>query len=181
MLEQLVEDSKRGVSAMRSETLRNLALNEAEAGRLADYVESHPDHSAYHSLIALRRSDPARYQQLPNAKKAEVLCGALANLANLNDWGYLAPKDSHDGEVAQALLEIGAAAEPCLRKLLSDRRPAPLFGSEPATMSSMYKYRRCDFAFRYLSRILGLDPRFDPDPARRDADIAALEQRARKQ
>jgi hypothetical protein len=44
-------------------------------------------------------------------------------------------------------------------------------------MSSTYQYRRCDFAYRYLAQILGFAPRFDPDPRRRDTDIAALKRR----
>jgi hypothetical protein len=90
-----------------------------------------------------------------------------------NDWGYLEPGGSHDGEAARALLELGPAAANCLRPLLADRSTAPLFGSEEATLSSLYGYRRCDFAYRYLVKLRGGDPAFDRDPAQRDRAIAA--------
>jgi hypothetical protein len=67
----------------------------------------------------------------------------------------------------------GSSATNCLRPLLADRSTAPLFGSEDATLSAMYKYRRCDFAYRYLVKLRGGEPAFDRDPAVRDRAIAA--------
>jgi hypothetical protein len=82
------------------------------------------------------------------------------------------PGGSHDGEAAKALLELGDVAVSCLRPLLADSSAAPLFGSEEATLSSLYKYRRCDFAYRYLVKLRGGEPTFDRDPAERDRVIA---------
>ena len=92
--------------------------------------------------------------------RAEILCAALRTQQYLNDFGYLHPTEhSSDGESARALLETGDAARPCLARLLDDRDPAPLFGSEAATIADMYRFRRRDFAYHYLSRILGSRPR----------------------
>ena len=55
--------------------------------------------------------------------------------------------------------------------------PGQLEGSEEATLTDVYGLRRADFAYRYLARILGEEPRFDPDPAVRDRHIAALRER----
>jgi hypothetical protein len=145
-----------------------------DVNKLIDTVNSLQDHSAYHVLFLLRRSFPEAYRNLPGAVKAPVLCDALSHLTFFNDWGYLAPDESHDGEAAQALLELGKAALPCLTPLLDESRAAPLFGSETATMSSVYKYRINDFAYRYISKILDRDPTFAADPQARDADIARL-------
>jgi hypothetical protein len=177
MLEQLVRDSERHMTAMESAALRNLQLSSPEARKFATYAEANPNDAAYHVLIGLRRADGAEYQQVPSQVKAAILCSALASQIHLNDWGYLDPKESRDGEAAQALVELGATAKPSLVGLLNDCRPAPLFGSEEATMSSMYKYRRCDFAYRYLAQIFGSTPVFDPDPAQRDNEIAVLKRR----
>ena len=177
VLEQLIEDSKRHITAMESTTLNNHRLSAEEAQALAAYAAAHPDDTAYHALLALRRSAAPQYQQLAATVKASILCGALATQKHLNDWGYLDPAESHDGEAAQALLELGAAARPCLTTLLDARTPVTLFGGEEATMSSDYRYRRADFAHRYLTRILGETPAFDPDPARRDEAIDALKRR----
>ena len=177
MLDRLVEDSKRHITAMESATLRGLELPPEEAERLASYAAAHPDETAYHALLGLRRASAPQYRALPASAKAAILCGALTTQTYLNDWGYLHPREPHDGEAAKALAELGEAATRCLTPLLDDCRPASLFGGEEATMSGTYKYRRCDFAYRYLSQILGSTPGFDPDPERRDNDIALLKKK----
>jgi hypothetical protein len=159
---------------MKSTILPNIKPSETDVDELIDAVSSRQDHSAYHVLFLLRRSFPEAYRNLPSAVKAQVLCDALTHLIFFNDWGYLAPDQSHDGEAALALLESGEAALPCLIPLLDESKAAPLFGSEPATLSSVHKYRIKDFVYRYLSQILGREPTFAADPKVRDADIARL-------
>jgi hypothetical protein len=177
VLDQLVADSRRHITAMESTALQNLTLQPADAHALAAYVQSHPDDTAYHALVALRRAGGPEFDQISARTKAAIFCSALATQVYLNDWGYLDPNEPYDGEEARFLLEQGDAARSCLVRLLDDSRPAPLFGSEEATMSHTFQYRRCDFAYRYLSQILGLKPTFDPDPKRRDADITQLKKR----
>jgi hypothetical protein len=94
VLDQLVEDSKRNISAMASTVLPRLTLSAADARELVTYIETHPDRSAYHPLLALRRAARAEYDRLPAATKAAVLCAALTHLGNLNDYGYLDPGDT---------------------------------------------------------------------------------------
>jgi len=159
---------------MKSTILSSVKPSEMDVSKLIDTVNSHQDHSAYHVLGLLRRSFPDAYRNLPGAVKAPVLCDALSHLTFFNDWGYLAPDESHDGEAALALLELGEAALPCLIPLLDESKAAPLFGSEPATMSTVYQYRINDFAYRYISKILGRDPTFAADPQARDAEIERL-------
>ena len=141
---------------------------------MISYIVAHDDHTAYHLLFALRRHAPNAYRRLPNTTKARVLCDALAHQTYLNDWGYLDPGGSHDGEAAQALLELGNDALQPLISLLDDSRPARLFGSEEATISKMYDYRRKDFAYRYVSLLLGWQPAFEADPRSRDIEIERL-------
>ena len=177
MLDRLIADSRRHITAMESTSLRNLKSGAVDAGTYADYVKAHPDESSYHVLLALRRLAADDYERLPADVKAGILCSALSTQTHLNDWGYLGPAESYDGEAAQALLRVGGDAKRRLTSLLDDRRPAPLFGGEEATLSSLYHYRRCDFAYRYLSLIIGTVPRFDADTAQRDAAIASLRTR----
>jgi hypothetical protein len=98
----------------------------------------------------------------------------LAHQTYLNDWGYLDPGGSHDGEAAQALLEMGTDALPQLLPLLDDSQPARLYGSEEATITKLYQYRRKDFAYHYIALILGLSSPFNADPAQRDQEIERL-------
>jgi len=125
--------------------------------------------------LALRREAPESYRELPGEQRAQVLVAALRELPHLNDFGWMEPDGhGHDRTAAQALLELGDAARAPLVELLDDDRPAPLAGSEAATVSSTYGYRRSDYAHRYLSKLLRRNAPFAAEPAQRDAAIAAL-------
>ena len=137
-------------------------------------VNARPDATSYHLLLTLRRNAPQAYEQIPPETRAAVLTDALRTQANLNDFGHLGPGGGYDGPAGQPLVELGEPAIGPLKALLSDDRPAPLMGSEEATLASEHEYRRSDFAFRYLSEILGREPAFAPTPAERDPAIAAL-------
>jgi hypothetical protein len=175
VVENLVAEAARGLPALKSETLVAAELTDADRQAAVEYAQTHADHTAYLVLIALRRRDATAYRTVPDATKAAILAGALGHLILFNDWGYLDPAGSHDGEAAVALLELGPPAIGALRPLLADDRSAPLFGSEPATLSSLYAYRRKDFAYRYVCLLRGREPAFDADPAVRDAAIGRLQ------
>ena len=175
LIEDLVVEAARGLPAMKSETLAAAELTDADRDAAVAYAQAHPDHSAYLVLIALRRHDVEGYRTVPDATKAAILAGALGHLILLNDWGSLDPAGSHDGEAAMALLEVGPPAISALLPLLRDDRSAPLFGSEPATLSTSYHYRRKDFAYRYICLLSGREPTFDADPSVRDAAIERLQ------
>jgi hypothetical protein len=174
MINELISDSAAGLTLEQSEAWRG---NRLSAGQAADGVtqlrETH-DHTGFHLLMALRRDDPPGYQEIPAGARAAVLAGALAHVQWLNDFGYLDPGGSYVGPAGAALLEAGNPARPYLVELLGDHSPAPLRGSEEATMAKMFGYRRCDFAYRFLTLLTGQDLPFDPDPARRDELITAL-------
>jgi hypothetical protein len=173
-MRELVAESERGISLMESVALSKVQFRTGDVRAATAYLRLHADYSAYHLLFALRRSAPEVYRDIPKGIRAGILCSALAHLKHLNDWGYLDPRESFDGEAACALLETGASALNCLEPLLDDHRSAPLFGTEEATMSSLYQYRRRDFAYRYVSLISGLRPSFDPKPEERDRKVEQL-------
>jgi hypothetical protein len=122
--------------------------------------------------MALRRDDPTAYSAITPTARGAVLVAALRTLTFLNDFGYLEPNESWDGPAAQALLGTGDAAAPALRAALDDHAPAPLRGSEEATLAELHDYRRADFAYRYLALVLGRPAVFLATPAERDALIA---------
>ena len=171
----LIATSKAGKSLMESKALLEGPFPASALLRAKDYVELHPNHTSYHLLFAVRRHSRDLYSQISTQAKAKTLCSALERAPFLNDWGYLAPDGgSYDGEAAEALLEIPRPAVQHLEGVLRDRRPAHVFGSEEATMSHVYHYRRADFAYRYICLILGRKPTFDPDPTERDNAIRKL-------
>jgi hypothetical protein len=124
------------------------------------YIKKHPDYTSYYLLIAIRRYYPNDYKNISNPDKAAILCSALNNSCELNDW--------------EALLETKQDALKPLLLLLDNTNVAPLFGSKQATRSSIYSYRRNDFAFRYVCLIVGQTPPFYADPRTRDEAINAL-------
>jgi hypothetical protein len=171
VVDALVAESTHPVTLVESKVLGARPLDDQGLARAVAYVERHPDSSAYHALFAVQARSLGAYRRIAPAVRAAVLCSALANLVALNDWGHLTVHVT-DGPPALALLELGDAARPCLIPLLHDRRPAQHFGSIEALISS--QYRRADYAYRYLSILLGRTPSFDLDPGVRDTAIDAL-------
>lgn len=167
-IDRLIDDSVNGRLLGQSRDWLTASFDDAQAREAAGQITARPDASGYHLLMTLRRAAPAAYAAIPAEVRARVLTDALRNTGYLNDWGHLGPGGGHDGPAAQALLAIGDAAVGPLRELLDDDHPAPLMGSESATIASMYGYRRSDYAYRYLRQLRGEDPDFAEDPAARD-------------
>ena len=53
------------------------------------------------------------------------------------------------------MIAEGEAAEPALRRLLKDTRPAPVWGDEEATVAEQYRYRVQDYAWALIRSIKG--------------------------
>jgi hypothetical protein len=174
-LTNLIAVSTERKSLIQEPIPSNLLADAINVSATIDYLRNHPDFTAYHLLFLLRHYAPKDYESLPADIKAEILCSSLANVQCLNDWGYLAPKEPYDGIAAQALLQVGKSALPYLLKLMNDKNDAPLFGTEEATMSHLYRYRRADFAYRYAMLVLGRQPTFPADASERDRLIIVLQ------
>ena len=180
-LQQAVEDARDGMAFYSGSfvpgsplfTGRSLSAEEVEAA--SSYIKEHPDISSYHLLMILRELSSSTYAGIPDATKAKVLCDALARLREFNDFGHLYTDPvSLDGVAAKALLEIGEPALGCLRKLLLNKDRVRHFGSDGAITSSIYEYRRADFAYRYIMLILGRTPVLLDELKERDKLIADL-------
>jgi hypothetical protein len=168
----LVERSTRGEPfAATSWDPQKLRPLEVPAAR--DYVLSHPDWTAFHVLLVLRRDYPACYARLSNDVKAAVLCSTLGKSIEFNDWGYLDPAGSYEGISGQCLVETGAAALPYLWPLLDNQRPEVHAGSNRAERLSR-RYRVADFAYNYACKLLGLPPKLDGGPEEREREIERL-------
>jgi len=170
----LIDESTKKKAVCESSLLINNPLAPNDIPEALKYLASHSDYSSYHLLLAIRQYYPESYKAIANRDKAAILCSALRNSTYLNDWGYLDNIESFDGESAKALLDSGEVALSFLVPLLEDNDSAPLFGSEEATLSREYKYRRKDFAYRYISLLLGQSPTFSPDLKERNKSIESL-------
>jgi hypothetical protein len=175
LVESLIADGEKETPLGLSDGYRSGNFDEASAQAATEQVREHPDASSLVLLLALRRHAPETYAELPGDARAQVLVSALRELRFLDDFSWMEPEGhGWDSTAAQALLELGDAAVRPLIDLLDDHRPAPLSGSEAATMAHLYGYRRSDFAFRYLNKLLHRDAAFAAEPAERDPAIAAL-------
>jgi hypothetical protein len=174
-LEALLGDAEDELVAEGSDAYEEARFDDpAEREAAVGWLTANPRANAILLLLALRRRAPEAYASVPAAARAQVLAAALRERAVLNDFGYIDERGDHDGEAGRALLELGPEAVAALRPELDDHNKAQLEGSEAGALVRTFGLRRADFAYRYLTRILGREPEFDPDPAVRDGHIAAL-------
>src|SRR5262245_31904373 len=124
-------------------------LQPADIPEAMNYIKKHPDYSSYHLLMTLRKYFPSAYGQITSGQKAAILCSNLTTVIAMNDWGN--PVPPWDDEAAKALLELGKDALGALLPVLKNNTAARLNGSDEATDSIAYHFRRKDFAFRYIS------------------------------
>jgi hypothetical protein len=174
-LERLLADAEDDLLTVQSDAYGSARFDDpGERDAAVGWLTANPTSNAILLLLALRREAPEAYASIPPAARAKVLAAAMRERAELNDFGYIDEEGGYDREAGQALLELGSDAVEALRPELDDRNPAQADGSEESTLIDAFDLRRADFAYRYMSRLLGREPAFDPDPAERDRHIAAL-------
>ena len=103
-------------------------------------------------MLLLRQQSPKAYQVLPIGLRIKVLTSALERSKSFNLWGL--PNGSLE-DASKALIECGPAAIPALERLLSETRPAPLYGSKQAMVYRMYQLRVCDYALFFIKKLRG--------------------------
>lgn len=174
-LERLLSDAEEDLLAAESNAYEAARFDDpGERETAVGWLRANPTANGILLLLALRREAPAAYESIPPETRAQILAAAMRERASLNDFGYIDDEGGYDREAGKALLELGEAAVGPLAEELDDMNPGQLEGSEEATLTEIYQLRRADFAYRYLARILGVQPKFDPDPAVRDEHIAEL-------
>lgn len=167
----LVEDAQRNTCPGESELYGEFAkteLSSAEIEAIVKWLINNVDYRSLFVLLVLKDKAPNSYETLSVETRAKILISSLQNTNCLNDWGNLTPEQSYDDTLAKGLIALGKRVLPILRPVLDDKKDALLFGSEEATISRGYGYRRCDFAFRYIQLIRGKKPVFEEKPAERD-------------
>lgn len=165
LAQELASDSTKGREPFNSSAYQE-TVSRGE-GVAADLKQSltRPDRSSLLTLLALRRVSATEYHGLEPSLRVNILVSSLEASQYFNTWGI--PNDYWE-DAAKALIEEGAAAEPALIKLLADKRLAPVFGSEGATISAKFHYRVCDYAWALLNEIRQKKVEIPADPAERD-------------
>jgi hypothetical protein len=170
LVDALTRDAAQGVEPFNSTAYREITSRGAAAAPELQQALEHaaPTASELLGLLALRAIDRERYRQLDPEFRIGVLVDALRTSQVFNSWGipHLFWEDA-----AEALIEEGAAADPPLRPLLADCRPAPVWGSEGAIEQRKHQYRLCDYALALLSAIHGEKVELSEDPKARDVLI----------
>jgi hypothetical protein len=165
-------------SAAKKEPFNSLAYRELKgrtdipADSLLSLVNQTKSGTALLPLLLLRKLHEKEYSAIPVQERAAVLTDALQNSKTFNTWGlpHLYLEDA-----SKAMIESGQSAAPALKRMLSDTRPAPVFGSKEYMEYKRYQYRLCDYALFFLEKIqANADFKMSQSPADRDAIIKGL-------
>jgi len=173
LLNKLVEQSAAHKEPFNSLAYRELTQRSSvDSGALAAQVKANPNASGLLPLLLLRKNNNAAYLEIPVNVRAQVLTDALQTSKNFNTWGlpHLYLEDA-----SNAMIETGKSTVPALRRMLSDTRPAPVFGSQEYMEYKRYNYRLCDYALFFLEKIQGnTEFRMPVSVGERDALIKGL-------
>ena len=153
LLNKLVEQS-----AAQKEPFNSLAYRElktrtnVDSNSLVALVKQNTNATGLLPLLLLRKLDNKSYVALPVEMRAKILTDALQSSKNFNTWGlpHLYLEDA-----SNAMIEAGRSTVPALTRMLSETRPAPVFGSQEYMEYEQYKYRLCDYALFFLEKIQG--------------------------
>jgi hypothetical protein len=129
-----------------------------------------PSRKEFFKLMALKKLNADLYARVPPRTGAAILTDALAKSETFNAWGI---PNTYWESSAKAIVEYGSASVPYLEKLLDDKRPAPMWGSEEAMMYEQYKFRVRDYALALLNAIDRADTPLPVSPQARDSLIDA--------
>jgi hypothetical protein len=170
LLNRLVEQSKAQREPFNSLAYRELKTRtDVDPNALTALVRQNQNAGGLLPLLLLRKLHNQVYTSLPAETRAKVLTDALQTSKTFNTWGL---PGFYLEDASYAMIEAGRSAVPVLKRMLSETRPAPLFGSKEYMLSQQLKYRLCDYALFFLKRIEGdTQFRLPATPAERDTLI----------
>lgn len=174
LLTKLMEQSKAKREPFNSPAYRELQTRtNVDSNALSKLIQENNDARALLPLLLLRKVDNKSYLQLPAELRAHVLTEALQGSTYFNVWGL---PNFNLGDASHALIEVGRSAVPELKRMLSDTRAAPVFGSQEYMVYKKYQYRVCDYALLFLEMIKDSNAnyRMAVTPSERDATIKSL-------
>lgn len=171
LTQELSADSEKGREPFNSPAYRETVSRGESAAADLKQALTRNDPSSLLTLLALRKVSTAQYQSLDPAFRISVLVSALQKSKYFNTWGIPCV---YWEDPAKAIVEEGSASESALLPLLRDQRPAPVFGSEGATVNAQFHYRVSDYAFALLSEIRHQKCEPMTNPADRDRLIEQM-------
>jgi hypothetical protein len=173
LLGKLLDQSKAQNEPFNSLAFRELkGRTDVDSKALTTMVNQNANASGLLPLLLLRRLDNKSYLAVPAETRAKILTDALSSSKYYNTWGL---PNFYLEEASHAMIESGKAAVPALKRMLSDTRPAPTFGSQEYMIYKQYNYRLCDYALFFLDQIDGkTGVKLPVSPAERDTLIKEM-------
>jgi len=173
LLQKLMEQSKAQREPFNSPAYRELKeRKDVDSKALVALVKDNSNAGGLLPLLLLRKLDNKSYLEVPVDLRVKILTDALQGSKYFNVWGL---PNFYLEDASRAMVEAGKSATPPLKRLLSDTRPAPVFGSQEYMVYQQYKYRVCDYALFLLEQIAGKqDFRMPVSPVERDAVIKQM-------
>ena len=153
LLKKLADQSKRKKEPFNSLAYRELMSRKTvKPENLISLIHQLNNGDALLPLLLLRNLNDKAYTTIPIEIKANILTDALQQSKTFNVWGLPGP---YAEDASKALIVCGASAVPALTRLLSETRPAPLYGSKESMVYQHYKLRVCDYALYFIEEIRG--------------------------
>ena len=147
---QMEMDSAHGLEPFNSPAYREVISRGQSIGGELKSLLTQGDRSSLLTLLALRKVDFDSYSTLDPQFRVNVLIDALKNSNCFNTWGI---PGYYWEDAAKALIAEKEKAIDPLKALLDDEQPAPVFGSEAATIYKHTHYRVKDYAAALLKEI----------------------------
>lgn len=146
----------------------NVHLDEQCVNEIRKFIRKHPTFQSYHLLLLLlsMKSDVG----ICDEDLTQIFASGLWELYCYDDWGSL----ESNRVASRNMLNLGETIIPFLVPLLDDRSRIFLSGSATSTECVIDMYRKCDYAYRYISEILGYKYKFSRNPEVRDKHIDEL-------
>ncbi len=173
LLAKLMEQSETQREPFNSPAFRELkGRTNVDSKSLVTLVTDNNDARGLLPLLLLRKLDSKSYLQLPADRRAKILTDSLRSSKHFNVWGL---PNFYLEDASHAMIEAGKNATPALKQMLSDVRPAPVFGSQEYMVYKQYNYRVCDYALFFLQEIGGeANYRMPVSVAERDSVIKQM-------
>jgi hypothetical protein len=173
LLTKLMEQSGAQREPFNSPAFRELkGRTNVDTKSLAALVKENSNARGLLPLLLLRMLDNRSYLQVPVEVRARILTDSLRDSKHFNVWGL---PNFYLEDASHAMIEAGKSAAPALKQMLSDTRPAPVFGSQEYMVYKQYNYRVCDYALFFLKKIAGnADVRMPVSVADRDSMIKQM-------
>jgi hypothetical protein len=172
LTDQLSKESVKGREPFNSMAYKELTSRQSVTiDTIQNAVVKNTDRSSLLSLLAIRKLSAPVYQKLDARIKASVYVDALRSAKTFNTFGL--PHGKWE-EAAQAIIEAGPVTARALQALLTDTRPAPMWGSEDYTEYKLYNYRVKDYAYALIIASQKGQVQLSKDTVERDKVIDAM-------